>query len=313
MTEKTHFGYQQVPPEEKGRRVRGVFDSVADKYDLMNDLMSVGLHRMWKRFTIEMSGVRSGARVLDIAGGTADITRLFADRVGPQGTVVLTDVNAAMLSAGRDRMLNEGRLVVQSHRGGCCPAPRLRLVSIASDCANRALESEVWARDKLAPHAGKTMRFEIGPVRAGFAIEAEGRLAASETAAPDLTIAIEPLKLPSLLAQPARWGELAEAQGDAALASTLAELAPTLPWFVERLLARALGPIAGQQMADAGRRLLTLPAYAGARIADSMARYVGDEARLAVRRAESLRFAADVAELAARVDTLASRVAAIER
>jgi demethylmenaquinone methyltransferase / 2-methoxy-6-polyprenyl-1,4-benzoquinol methylase len=111
MSERTHFGYEQVSPEEKARRVRGVFDSVASKYDLMNDLMSLGLHRAWKRFTVEMSGVYRGARVLDVAGGTADITRLFAERVGPDGTVVLTDVNAAMLSAGRDRMLNEGRLV----------------------------------------------------------------------------------------------------------------------------------------------------------------------------------------------------------
>jgi demethylmenaquinone methyltransferase/2-methoxy-6-polyprenyl-1,4-benzoquinol methylase len=130
MTEKTHFGYEQVPPEEKARRVRGVFDSVADKYDLMNDLMSVGLHRMWKRFTIEMSGVRSGARVLDIAGGTADITRLFAERVGQTGTVVLTDVNAAMLSAGRDRMLNEGRFVPAVQ----CNAEALPFPSRSFDC-----------------------------------------------------------------------------------------------------------------------------------------------------------------------------------
>ena len=186
-------------------------------------------------------------------------------------------------------------------------------MSIAADIANRALESEAWARDRLAPHAGKTMRFDVGPARIGFAIEAEGRLAASETAAPDLTIAIDPLRLASLLAQPTRWGELTKAQGDAALAAIVAELAPTLPGFVERFLARVLGPIAGQQVADAGRRLLTLPEYAGERVADSVARYVGDEARLAVRTAESLRFAADVAELAARVDALASRVDAIKR
>jgi demethylmenaquinone methyltransferase/2-methoxy-6-polyprenyl-1,4-benzoquinol methylase len=130
MTEKTHFGYEQVPPKEKARRVRGVFDSVADKYDLMNDLMSVGLHRMWKRFTIEMSGLRSGARVLDIAGGTADITRLFAERVGPTGAVVLTDVNAAMLSAGRDRMLNEGRIVPAVQ----CNAEALPFPSRSFDC-----------------------------------------------------------------------------------------------------------------------------------------------------------------------------------
>lgn len=111
MSEKTHFGFEQVAPDEKTRRVRGVFESVAGKYDLMNDLMSAGLHRAWKRFTVETSGVRAGARVLDVAGGTADLARRFADRVGPSGSVVLTDINSAMLAAGRDRMINEGRLV----------------------------------------------------------------------------------------------------------------------------------------------------------------------------------------------------------
>jgi demethylmenaquinone methyltransferase/2-methoxy-6-polyprenyl-1,4-benzoquinol methylase len=111
MSETTDFGFERVPPEEKARRVRGVFESVAAKYDLMNDLMSAGLHRAWKRFAVETSGVRRGGAVLDVAGGTADLTRLFADRVGPSGHVVLTDVNAAMLAAGRDRMLDEGRLV----------------------------------------------------------------------------------------------------------------------------------------------------------------------------------------------------------
>ena len=86
MSEKTDFGFEQVAPEEKARRVRGVFESVAGKYDLMNDLMSAGLHRAWKRFTVETSGVREGARVLDVAGGTADLARLFADRVGATGT-----------------------------------------------------------------------------------------------------------------------------------------------------------------------------------------------------------------------------------
>ena len=185
-------------------------------------------------------------------------------------------------------------------------------MSLASDFANRALESEAWARDKLDPHAGKTMRFDIGPARIAFAIETGGRLAASE-ASPDLTIAIDPLRLPALLAQPSRWSELTAAEGDGAFAATLAELAPTLPWFVERLLSRALGPIAGQQMADAGRRLLALPEYAGERVAENFARYVGDEARLAVRSADVQLFAAEVAELAARIDTLAKRLDALER
>jgi demethylmenaquinone methyltransferase/2-methoxy-6-polyprenyl-1,4-benzoquinol methylase len=111
MTDKTDFGFEQVPPEEKTRRVRGVFESVADSYDLMNDLMSAGMHRAWKRFTVESSGVLPGARVLDIAGGTADLASLFAKRVGEHGSVVLSDINGAMLAAGRDRMVNEGRIV----------------------------------------------------------------------------------------------------------------------------------------------------------------------------------------------------------
>ena len=180
-------------------------------------------------------------------------------------------------------------------------------MSIATDFANRALESEIWAREKLAAHAGKSVRFNVGLAHVVFAIDSEGRLAESN-AAPSLALTVEPLRLPALLAEPSRWGELASAEGDQPLAATLAELAPTLPWFVERFLSRALGPIAGQQVADAGRRLLTLPEYASERFADSVARYVGDEARLAVRAGDVQRFAAEVAELATRVDTLAKRI-----
>ena len=111
MSERTHFGFEQVPVEEKAQRVRGVFDSVAGKYDLMNDLMSAGLHRLWKRFAVNATRVRAGMRVLDLAGGTGDLALLFADRVGPEGEVVLTDINGAMLAAGRDRLLDAGRLV----------------------------------------------------------------------------------------------------------------------------------------------------------------------------------------------------------
>ncbi|HJU24145.1 MAG TPA: class I SAM-dependent methyltransferase [Casimicrobiaceae bacterium] len=106
--EPTYFGYEQVTPDEKTRRVRGVFDSVTGKYDLMNDLMSFGMHRGWKRFAVAVSGVRTGQRVLDLAGGTGDLARLFAQRVGPTGTVVHTDINGAMLTAGRDRLLDLG-------------------------------------------------------------------------------------------------------------------------------------------------------------------------------------------------------------
>ena len=110
MTDTTNFGYEQVTPEEKTRRVRGVFESVAPRYDVMNDVMSGGLHRLWKRFAVELAGVRQGDKVLDIAGGTGDMTRLFSDRAGPTGEVWLTDINGAMLAEGRDRMLDEGRV-----------------------------------------------------------------------------------------------------------------------------------------------------------------------------------------------------------
>jgi demethylmenaquinone methyltransferase/2-methoxy-6-polyprenyl-1,4-benzoquinol methylase len=123
-----------VTPEEKTRRVRGVFDSVATRYDLMNDLMSLGMHRAWKRFTIAASGVRPGARVLDVAGGTADLARLFAARVGPTGSVVLTDINGAMLAAGRDRMLNEGRLMPAVQ----CNAEALPFPAASFDCVSIA-------------------------------------------------------------------------------------------------------------------------------------------------------------------------------
>ena len=104
----THFGYREVEEEAKAGMVADVFDSVATRYDLMNDLMSAGIHRLWKRFTIELSGVRSGNSVLDIAGGTGDLAARFSQLVGESGRVVLADVNTAMLRVGRDRLLDTG-------------------------------------------------------------------------------------------------------------------------------------------------------------------------------------------------------------
>lgn len=110
MTEKdtTHFGYHQVPVQDKAKRVADVFHSVANKYDLMNDLMSLGIHRIWKRLTIELAGVREGQQVLDVAGGTGDLSRYFSRLVGPQGRVILSDINSSMLNVGRDRLLDRG-------------------------------------------------------------------------------------------------------------------------------------------------------------------------------------------------------------
>lgn len=104
----THFGFQQVPLGEKARRVRAVFDSVADNYDVMNDLMSFGIHRLWKRFAIDLLGVHAGLQMLDLASGTGDLADRCAGLVGPGGRVVMSDINNAMLSRGRDRMLNAG-------------------------------------------------------------------------------------------------------------------------------------------------------------------------------------------------------------
>lgn len=110
MTNPTHFGFQTVSEEEKVHKVAGVFHSVAAKYDVMNDLMSAGLHRVWKAFTIANAGVRPGFRVLDIAGGTGDLASAFAKQAGPTGEVWLTDINESMLRVGRDRLLNTGLL-----------------------------------------------------------------------------------------------------------------------------------------------------------------------------------------------------------
>ncbi len=110
MEEDTPFGYQQVDPEEKTRRVGAVFDSVADRYDIMNDLMSLGVHRLWKRFALELAAVHPGNRVLDLAGGTGDLAARLADQVGASGYVVLSDINARMLSRGRERLVDQGRV-----------------------------------------------------------------------------------------------------------------------------------------------------------------------------------------------------------
>jgi demethylmenaquinone methyltransferase/2-methoxy-6-polyprenyl-1,4-benzoquinol methylase len=135
VTEKTaDFGYQKVPEEDKSRRVGDVFRSVAPRYDLMNDLMSLGLHRVWKRFALEMSGVRPGSRVLDVASGSGDLAAAFARRVGPGGQVWMTDINAAMLAMGRDKLIDQG----VSAPLALCDAERLPFRSGTFDCVSVA-------------------------------------------------------------------------------------------------------------------------------------------------------------------------------
>ena len=106
--ESTHFGYKTIPAKDKASYVAGVFDSVANKYDIMNDIMSGGVHRIWKHITVEISRVKPGQRVLDVAGGTGDLAAKFAKRVGPSGHVVLSDINQSMLDIGRDRLIDKG-------------------------------------------------------------------------------------------------------------------------------------------------------------------------------------------------------------
>jgi demethylmenaquinone methyltransferase/2-methoxy-6-polyprenyl-1,4-benzoquinol methylase len=127
----TDFGFQKVPEDEKAGKVAGVFRSVANRYDIMNDLMSAGLHRLWKRFAVELSAVREGGRVLDVAGGTGDLASLFASRVGDSGEVWLTDINREMLERGRDRLIDAGRLMPVLQ----CDAERLPLPDEYFDCA----------------------------------------------------------------------------------------------------------------------------------------------------------------------------------
>lgn len=130
----THFGFETVAEADKARRVAGVFSSVAENYDVMNDLMSMGLHRLWKHFTIQVAGVRTGDRVLDVAGGTGDLSLAFAKKVGPKGAVWLTDINQAMLSRGRDRLVDHGYTLPVAR----CDAEKLPFPDGYFDCVTVA-------------------------------------------------------------------------------------------------------------------------------------------------------------------------------
>jgi demethylmenaquinone methyltransferase/2-methoxy-6-polyprenyl-1,4-benzoquinol methylase len=151
----THFGYETVDEAEKARRVRGVFDSVAQKYDLMNDVLSGGMHRVWKAYTVSVANVQPGDKVLDIAGGTGDLARAFARKVGAQGEVVLTDINESMLRVGRDRLLDDGVSVPTV----ACDAERLPwadgrfdLVTVAFGLRN------MTHKDKALAEMGRVLR-----------------------------------------------------------------------------------------------------------------------------------------------------------
>jgi len=147
MSDKTtHFGYRQVPEEDKARRVGEVFRSVAPRYDLMNDLMSLGLHRVWKRFAVEMSGVREGSRVLDVASGSGDLALALAKRAGATGEVWMTDINAAMLALGRDKLIDAGRFPPLA----LADAEKLPFRADAFDCVSVAFGLRNMTHQELA-------------------------------------------------------------------------------------------------------------------------------------------------------------------
>jgi ubiquinone biosynthesis protein UbiJ len=180
---------------------------------------------------------------------------------------------------------------------------------IAAQVANRALASEQSLRTRMAAHAGSVLRIVASPAAIVFSVNADGTLAqAAHDATPTLVLNVRPSGIAALLHDPARFDELVQAEGDGALAATIRDLSATMPWFVERLFGQAFGAIAGQRLADAGRRLLGLPEYAATHLEASVGSYVRDEAQIAVAGADITAFGGDIHELAMRVDTLAERI-----
>jgi demethylmenaquinone methyltransferase/2-methoxy-6-polyprenyl-1,4-benzoquinol methylase len=152
---QTHFGFTSVDEGEKAQKVRGVFDSVASRYDVMNDLMSMGLHRAWKSYTVAVANLRAGDRVLDIAGGTGDLSRAFAHKVGASGLVVHTDINEAMLRQGRDRLLDEGLVLPTS----LCDAEQLPFADASFDLVSVAFGlRNMTHKDKALAEMGRVVR-----------------------------------------------------------------------------------------------------------------------------------------------------------
>jgi demethylmenaquinone methyltransferase/2-methoxy-6-polyprenyl-1,4-benzoquinol methylase len=169
----THFGFTQVDETEKASRVRGVFDSVARRYDVMNDVMSMGLHRAWKAYTVAVANLRPGDRVLDLAGGTGDLARAFAKKVGPNGTVVHTDINEAMLQRGRDRLLDEGVVlptVICDAEVLPFPTASFDLVSVAFGLRNMTHKERALAEmNRVLRPGGRLLVLEFSKVSAPLA------------------------------------------------------------------------------------------------------------------------------------------------
>ena len=167
----THFGFRDVESHEKAKLVGEVFSSVASKYDVMNDVMSAGMHRLWKRHFIAIANIRAGDKILDLAGGTGDIAKLMAERTGDTGHVVLSDINSAMLSVGRDRMLNEapfGRISCAQINAQALPfaARQFDLVTIAFGLRNVTDKAQALAEMlRVLKIGGKVMVLEFSELR----------------------------------------------------------------------------------------------------------------------------------------------------
>jgi demethylmenaquinone methyltransferase/2-methoxy-6-polyprenyl-1,4-benzoquinol methylase len=165
---ETHFGFQQVDETQKAQRVRGVFDSVAGKYDLMNDLMSMGMHRAWKAYAVAVANVREGDRVLDIAGGPGDLAKAFARKVGARGTVVHTDINEAMLRQGRNRLLDDGLVLptaICDAEGLPFPGESFDLVSVAFGLRNMTHKERALAEmNRVLRPGGRLLVLEFSKV-----------------------------------------------------------------------------------------------------------------------------------------------------
>jgi ubiquinone biosynthesis protein UbiJ len=187
-----------------------------------------------------------------------------------------------------------------------------RVIDLSARVVNRALAGEDALRGKLAAHAGATFRVAGGPAHADFTIDAEGALhEAAADAVPSLTLTIRARDVPGLLADPSRFATRVHADGDAALAATLGDLAATVPWFVERLCSEIFGHVLGQRIADTGRRLLGFPESAATGLARHVQRYATEEAALGISRDAAAGFDSEARALAARVDALAARIDAL--
>ena len=162
----THFGFQSVPESEKARKVAEVFHSVAQRYDVMNDFMSAGLHRVWKAFTIGRAAIRPGMKVLDIAGGTGDLAKAFAKRAGPTGEVWLTDINDSMLRVGRDRLTDAGLLV---------PATSASALAVALEALDQVVLQVPEARQGQGPGQPAVLYIRIRDVDGDVAVELRRR------------------------------------------------------------------------------------------------------------------------------------------